>query len=78
MAAFGAPGLSWPCEDGRTVVARGYGVRNIMTKARVDEHTAFPIGSETSVYLRGARHSRDRGKLKWTDRVIRSLPAFDV
>jgi CubicO group peptidase (beta-lactamase class C family) len=80
MSAFGAPGLSLAIvEDGHTVVARGYGVRNIMTKAPVDEHTAFPIGSESKAFTAAALGILvDRGKLKWTDRVIDRLPGFQM
>ncbi|HEV7765725.1 MAG TPA: serine hydrolase, partial [Thermoanaerobaculia bacterium] len=80
MSAFGAPGLSLAIvEDGRTVVARGYGVRSIMTKAPVDEHTAFPIGSESKAFTTAALAILvDRGKLKWTDRVVDRLPGFQM
>lgn len=80
MSAFGAPGLSLAIvENGRTVVARGYGVRNIMTKAPVDGHTAFPIGSESKAFTTAALAILvDRGKLKWTDRVIDRLPGFQM
>ncbi|HEX7681369.1 MAG TPA: serine hydrolase, partial [Thermoanaerobaculia bacterium] len=80
MSAFGAPGLSLAIvEDGHTVVARGYGVRSIMTKAPVDEHTAFPIGSESKAFTSAALAILvDRGKLKWTDRVIDRLPGFQM
>jgi CubicO group peptidase (beta-lactamase class C family) len=80
MAAFGAPGLSLAIvENGQTVVARGYGVRSIMTKAPVDEHTAFPIGSESKAFTSAALGILvDRGKLKWSDRVIDRLPGFQM
>jgi CubicO group peptidase (beta-lactamase class C family) len=80
MSAFGAPGLSLAIvEDGRTVVARGYGVRNMMTKAPVDEHTAFPIGSESKAFTSAALGILvDRGKLKWSDRVIDRMPGFQM
>ncbi len=80
MSAFGAPGLSLAIvEDGHTVVARGYGVRNIMTKAPADEHTAFPIGSESKAFTSAALAILvDRGKLKWTDRVVDRLPGFQM
>jgi CubicO group peptidase (beta-lactamase class C family) len=78
MSAFGAPGLSLAIvEDGQAVLTRGYGVRSIMTKASVDEHTAFPIGSESKAFTSAALGILvDRGKLKWTDRVIDRLPGF--
>jgi len=80
MSTFGAPGLSLAIvEHGRMVAARGYGVRSIMTKAPVDEHTAFPIGSESKAFTTAALGILvDRGKLKWTDRVVDRLPGFQM
>jgi len=80
MSAFGAPGLSLAIvEHGHTVVARGYGIRSIVTKAAVDEHTAFPIGSESKAFTTAALGILvDRGKLKWTDRVVDRLPGFQM
>jgi CubicO group peptidase (beta-lactamase class C family) len=80
MSAFGVPGLSLAIvANGRTVVARGYGVRSIVTNARVDEHTAFPIGSESKAFTTAALAILvDRGKLKWTDRVVDRLPGFQM
>ncbi|MGZ7038147.1 MAG: serine hydrolase [Thermoanaerobaculia bacterium] len=80
MSAFGAPGLSLAIvENGKTVVARGYGVRSIMTKAAADEHTAFPIGSESKAFTSAALAILvDRGKLKWSDRVVDRLPGFQM
>ncbi|HEY1710562.1 MAG TPA: serine hydrolase [Rhizomicrobium sp.] len=80
MDAFGAPGLSLAVvEDGKTVVAKGYGVRSIKTNAPVDEHTAFPIGSESKAFTSAALAILvDRKKLNWTDRVVDKLPGFQM
>ena len=80
MSAFGAPGLSLAIvENGQTVVARGYGMRSIMSKASVDEHTAFPIGSESKAFTSAALAILvDRGRLKWSDRVVDRLPGFQM
>lgn len=78
MKASGAPGFSLAVvEDGKTVVARGYGVRDIRRPDAVTETTAFPIGSETKAFTAAAIAILvDRGKLKWTDRVVDRLPGF--
>jgi CubicO group peptidase (beta-lactamase class C family) len=78
MKASGAPGFSLAIvEDGKTVVARGYGVRDITRPDSVTETTAFPIGSETKAFTAAAIAILvDRGKLKWTDRVVDRLPGF--
>jgi CubicO group peptidase (beta-lactamase class C family) len=80
METFGAPGLSLAIvEDGKTVVAKGYGVRSIATNAPVDEHTAFPIGSESKAFTSAALAILvDQKKLKWDDRVVDKLPGFQM
>ncbi len=78
MQEFGAPGLSLAIvENGRTVLAKGYGVRRIGTQAAVDAHTAFPIGSETKAFTAAALAILvDRHKLTWSDHVVDRLPGF--
>lgn len=80
MQAFGAPGLSLAIvQHGRTVVAKGYGVRSIATRAPVTPDSAFPIGSETKAFTSAALAILvDEGKLKWTDRVADKLPGFKM
>src|SRR5690348_12494103 len=46
MKTFGPPGMSVAIvENGKPVLARGYGIRSIAKPDKVDAHTAFPIGS---------------------------------
>jgi CubicO group peptidase (beta-lactamase class C family) len=80
MKTFGPPGLSLAIvEDGKTVLAKGYGVRRMGTNDIADEHTAFPIGSETKAFTAAAIAILvDEGKLKWTDRVVDKLPGFQM
>ena len=80
MQAFGAPGLSLAIvQDGKTVVAKGYGVRSISTRAPVTPDTAFPIGSETKAFTSAALAILvDEGKLKWSDRIVDKLPGFQM
>jgi len=80
MKTFGAPGVSVAIvEDGKTVLAKGYGVRSIVTRAPVDSHTAFQIGSETKAFTAAAIALLvDEGKLTWDDRVVDRLPGFQM
>ncbi len=80
MAAFGAPGLALAVvEDGRTTLARGYGVRRLGTTEAADSHTAFPIGSETKAFTAAALAILvDRHRLSWDDRVVDRLPGFQM
>ncbi len=78
MAAFGAPGLALAIvEDGRTTLAKGYGIRRMGGKDAVDSHTAFPIGSETKAFTAAALAILvDRKLLSWDDHVVDKLPGF--
>lgn len=80
MQAFGAPGMSLAIvQNGKTVVAKGYGVRSIASREPVTPNTAFPIGSETKAFTSAALAVLvDEGKLKWTDRVVDKLPGFKM
>ena len=80
MKAFGDPGLSLAIvENGKTLYAKGYGVRSIVTKAPATEDTAFPIGSETKAFTSAALGILvDEGKLKWSDRVVDKLTGFKM
>lgn len=78
MKTFGPPGMTVAIvENGKTVVAKGYGVRSMAAPGAVDAHTIFPIGSETKAFTSAALAILvDEGKLKWTDRVVDKLPGF--
>jgi CubicO group peptidase (beta-lactamase class C family) len=80
MQTFGPPGMSVAIvENGKVVFTKGYGIRSIATKAPVNEHTAFPIGSESKAFTSAALAILvDEGKLKWTDRVVDKLPGFQM
>ena len=80
MQTFGPPGMSVAIvENGKVVFTKGYGIRSIATRAPVNEHTTFPIGSETKAFTAAALAVLvDEGKLKWTDRVVDRLPGFQM
>ncbi len=80
MGAFGAPGLSLAIvEDGRTTLAKGYGVKRLGAPDPADAHTAFPIGSESKAFTATALAILvDRGKLSWGDKVVDRLPGFQM
>jgi CubicO group peptidase (beta-lactamase class C family) len=74
------PGLSVAVvRDGRTVFARGYGVRSIGQPGEVDEETLFAIGSTTKAMTAAALGVLvDEGKVRWDDPVTRHLPWFQL
>ncbi|MEO6104705.1 MAG: serine hydrolase [Pseudoxanthomonas sp.] len=75
---FDVPGIAVAIVlDGRIVMERGYGPREMDKPARVDEHTMFAIASNTKAFTAASLNMlQDDGKLKLTDRVIDHLPWF--
>ena len=78
MQRFGVPGMSVAIVEGeQTTHAKAYGVRGLDSQLPANEHTVFPIGSETKAFTAAALAILvDRGKLKWSDRVVDRLPGF--
>ncbi len=75
---FDVPGVAVAIvQDGKIVLERGYGVRELGKPAQVDAHTMFAIASNTKAFTAAALNMlQDEGKLKTTDRVIDHLPWF--
>ena len=66
-------------KDGKPIHAKGYGVKSVDTKAKVDEHTLFAIASNSKAFTTAALAIlEDRGKLKWTDKVVDVIPEFKM
>lgn len=64
-------------KDGKIVHQRGYGVRSIEKKDKVDEHTNFAIASNSKAFTTAALSILvDEGKLSWQDRVKKHIPEF--
>ena len=65
--------------DGRTVLARGYGVKVQGRSAAADEHTLFAIASNTkNVTAAALAILVDEGKLKWDEPVRTYWPEFSL
>jgi len=69
LKTFEVPGLSVAIvKDGKTVLAKGYGVRKLGNPTPVDENTLFGIGSNTKAFTSAALATLvDEGKLSWDD-----------
>ncbi len=66
-------------EDGKTVLAKGYGVRKIGGSEPVDANTIFMTGSTgKAVTVAALATLVDAGKLKWDDKVVDRLPGFQM
>lgn len=74
------PGLAVAIvKDGETVLAKGYGVREVGGAAPVDEHTLFAIASNTKAFTAAALAMLvEEGKLSWDDPVRDHLPYFQL
>ena len=74
----GATGVSIAIvEDGRTTVARGWGIRKLGDKATVDADTIFLTGSTGKAMTAAALAVLvDDGKIAWDDPVIKHMPWF--
>jgi CubicO group peptidase (beta-lactamase class C family) len=76
--AWPVPGLAVAVvKDGETVLAKGYGVRELGAPGPVDEHTLFAIASNTKAFTAAALAILvEEGKLSWDDPVTKHLPYF--
>ncbi len=77
---WGAVGLAVSVvKDGRTIFAKGYGVRELGKPDQADEHTLFAIGSTTKALTAAAIGMLvDDGKVRWDDPVTKHLPGFQL
>lgn len=78
LTTFNVPGLSVSIvKDGKVVLAKGYGVKHIGTNDKVDEHTLFPIASNSKAFTALALAIlAEQGRIKWDAPVISYLPWF--
>src|SRR3954463_1914967 len=80
LTDWNVPGFSIAIvQDGKVLVARGYGVRELNKSEPVTENTLFAIASNSKAFTAGAIAIlvNDK-KLKWDDRVQDFLPWFQV
>src|SRR5256885_12623534 len=78
MHDFEVPGVAIAIvQDGRVLLAKGYGVRKWGEPAPVDERTLFGIASNTKAFTATALGILvEEGKLRWDAPVIDYLPGF--
>jgi len=66
-------------KDGEIVHSKGYGVKELGKKDRVDENTQFAIASNTKAFVASCLGKLvSEGKLKWSDKVRDYLPYFTL
>src|SRR5436305_7301190 len=63
--------------DGKVVLVKGYGVRNVTKPGAVDENTIFQLASVTKTLTAAAAATVvDEGKLDWDKPIFNYLPEF--
>jgi len=78
MAQWKVPGLAVAVvKDGKVVLARGYGVRELGKPAPVDADTLFDIASNTKAFTAAALGTLvAEGRLQWDDPVVQYIAGF--
>jgi CubicO group peptidase (beta-lactamase class C family) len=78
LVADGQPGLAVLVrKDGRTIVERGYGVRDLRTRAPIDARTRFRLASVTKQLTAASIMLLVRdGRLRYEDTLAQALPGF--
>ncbi len=78
LADWSIPGLSVVIvKDGKTVVLKGYGVRDLKERKPVDEQTLFMIASNTKLFTGTAlAHLETLGRLSLNDRITKYYPDY--
>ncbi|MGX7668367.1 serine hydrolase [Flavobacterium pedocola] len=80
MKSFDVPGIAVAIvKDGKVIHSKGYGVKSIITKQKVDENTLFGIASNSKAFTAAALAILvDEGKLNWDDKVKKYIPEFKM
>jgi len=78
LKAFDVPGIAVAVvKDNKVIHSKGYGVRSLNTKQKVDENTLFGIASNSKAFTAAALGILiDDKKLSWDDKVIDYIPEF--
>ncbi len=78
MEQWQVPGLAIVIvKDGKVVLMKGYGVKDIETRKPVDEHTLFFIASNTKLFTGTALANLEyQGKLNLNDHITKYLPDY--
>ena len=80
LTTFDVPGIAVAVvKDGKVIHAKGYGVRSLVTKQKVDENTLFGIASNSKAFTAAALAMLiDEGKMSWDDKVTDYIPEFKM
>jgi len=80
LKSFDVPGIAVAIvKDGKVVLSKGYGVKSIRTKEKVDANTLFGIASNSKAFTTAALAMLvDEKKINWDDKVIQYIPEFKM
>ncbi len=80
LTTFDVPGIAVAVvKDGKIIHAKGYGVRSLNTKQKVDENTLFGIASNSKAFTSAALGMLiDEGKINWDNKVTDYIPEFKL
>lgn len=78
LEAFDVPGMAvGVVRNGEVLLSKGYGIKQMGKTEPVDQHTLFPIASNSKAFTATALALLvEEGKLDWDAPVIRYLPEF--
>ncbi|HVY73714.1 MAG TPA: serine hydrolase [Puia sp.] len=78
LKTFEVPGLCIALvQNGKVILAKGYGVKKLGTNEPVTPHTLFSIASNSKAFTAAALEILvEEKKIRWDDPVIRYLPEF--
>ena len=78
MKEFEVPGMAiGVVKDGKVILEKGYGIKEIGKKEKVDANTLFPIASNSKAFTATALALLvEEGKLEWDAPVLNYLPWF--
>jgi CubicO group peptidase (beta-lactamase class C family) len=66
-------------KDGKIIHSKGYGLKSITTKEKVDKHTQFAIASNSKAFTTASLAILvDEGQLSWQDKVKEYIPEFKM
>ncbi len=80
MRTFDVPGIAVAIvKDDKVIHSKGYGVRSLNTKQKVDSNTLFGIASNSKAFTTAALGILiDEKKLSWDDKVTDYIPEFKL
>ena len=80
LKSFNVPGIAVAIvKDGKLVLAKGYGVKSILTQEKIDANTLFAIASNSKAFTTAALAMLvDQKKINWDDKVIQYIPDFKM